>query len=196
MRHFFALLLILILGLTSCEGRKSQNQALAESIDNFKKNTSVEKLTYTPKNYTYQNIDTTFVNGFSIYNKLYIDMENSILVEEKNKNSIVHKTYIREGKADVIVKFKDEILFSETIDNTFILQTDATQKDTLKNMTLLNVFVDKTFSNQSQTNKTDIFIQFYNPKNTKAQLSYKLTINLNKKYTLQKIKNTNQSYTF
>lgn len=196
MRHFFALLLILILGLTSCEGRKSQNQALAESIDNFKKNTSVEKLTYTPKNYTYQNIDTTFVNGFSIYNKLYIDMENSILVEEKNKNSIVHKTYIREGKADVIVKFKDEILFSETIDNTFILQTDATQKDTLKNMTLLNVFVDETFSNQSQTNKTDIFIQFYNPKNTKAQLSYKLTINLNKKYTLQKIKNTNQSYTF
>lgn len=196
MRHFFALLLILILALTSCEGRKSQNQALAESIDNFKKNTSVEKLTYTPKNYTYQNIDTTFVNGFSIYNKLYIDMENSILVEEKNKNSIVHKTYIREGKADVIVKFKDEILFSETIDNTFILQTDATQKDTLKNMTLLNVFVDETFSNQSQTNKTDIFIQFYNPKNTKAQLSYKLTINLNKKYTLQKIKNTNQSYTF
>lgn len=196
MRHFFALLLILILGLTSCEGRKSQNQALAESIDDFKKNTSVEKLTYTPKNYTYQNIDTTFVNGFSIYNKLYIDMENSILVEEKNKNSIVHKTYIREGKADVIVKFKDEILFSETIDNTFILQTDATQKETLKNMTLLNVFLDKTFSNQSQTNKTDIFIQFYNPKNTKAQLSYKLTINLNKKYTLQKIKNTNQSYTF
>ena len=63
-------------------------------------------------------------------------------------------------------------------------------------MTLLSVFADQTFNNQSHTNKTDIIIQFYNPKNTKAQLSYKLTINLNKKYTLQKIKNTNQSYTF
>ena len=65
MKNLFALLLILIIGLTSCEGRKTQNQALAESINEFKKNTSLEVKNYIPEQYLERSIDTTLSNNIA-----------------------------------------------------------------------------------------------------------------------------------
>ena len=71
MRNLLGVLLILIIGFTSCEGRVTKNQALAEDIEEFKKTVSVQVDIHKPENYTERQVDTTLSNGFRVKIKVY-----------------------------------------------------------------------------------------------------------------------------
>ena len=57
MRNLLGLLLIFTIGLMSCEGRKTQRQALSESIEVFKKETSLEVVLYQPETYIEREVE-------------------------------------------------------------------------------------------------------------------------------------------
>ena len=61
----------MIIAFTSCEGRKTKNQALSEDIEEFKKTVTVEVPVYEPESYMEREIDTLLHNGSLHLSLLY-----------------------------------------------------------------------------------------------------------------------------
>ncbi|WP_296386123.1 hypothetical protein [Winogradskyella sp.] len=117
MRNLFGFLLILVIGFTSCEGRKTQNQALSESIEEFKKKVSFEVDVYHPETYAESEVDTLLSNGYRVKIKTYADMENSVLFS-KIKDTINYQTYYRNFKFEINVTKDNKLIYSESFDKT------------------------------------------------------------------------------
>ncbi|MHA7843079.1 MAG: hypothetical protein ACX93I_07145 [Winogradskyella sp.] len=115
MRNLLGVLLILIVGFTSCEGRVTKNQALAEDIEEFKKTVNVQVEVYMPKNYVERKVDTTLSNGFRIKIKAYTDMDNSVLFT-KIKDTINYQTYYRNFKFDILVEKDNKVIYNKSFD--------------------------------------------------------------------------------
>lgn len=115
MKYLLGILLIIILGFTSCEGRVTKNQALAEDIEEFKTTVSVQVDIYKPENYTERQVDTTLSNGFRVKIKAYTDMDNSVLFT-KIKDTINYQTYYRNFKFDILVEKDSKIIYNESFD--------------------------------------------------------------------------------
>ncbi len=115
MRTIFGLLLILIIGFTSCDGRITQNQALSESIEEFKKSASLEVNVYVPEAYLELEVDTLLSNGYSVKIKTYSDMSNSVLFT-KIKDTINYQTHYRNFKFNISVSKDDKLIYKESFD--------------------------------------------------------------------------------
>ncbi|WP_426430281.1 hypothetical protein ACPX19_12180 [Winogradskyella sp. HB-48] len=115
MRNLLGVLLILIIGFTSCEGRITKNQALAEDIEHFKKTVTVQIDVYKPENYVEREVDTTLSNGFRVKIKTYTDMDNSVLFT-KIKDTINYQTYYRNFKFDILVEKDNKIVYDKSFD--------------------------------------------------------------------------------
>ncbi|EDP70042.1 hypothetical protein FBALC1_10932 [Flavobacteriales bacterium ALC-1] len=115
MRNLFGLLLILVIGFTSCEGRKTQNQALSESIEEFKKNVSLEVDIYKPEIYVEREVDTLLSNGYRVKIKAYSDMDNNVLFT-KIKDTINYQTHYRNYKFSVSVLKDNILIYNESFD--------------------------------------------------------------------------------
>lgn len=115
MKKIIGLLVILIIGFTSCEGRKTSNQALTESIKEFKKNASFEVDVYIPENYVEREVDTLLSNGYRVKIKTYTDESQNVLFT-KIKDTINYQTYYRNFKFDISVLKNDKLIYSESFD--------------------------------------------------------------------------------
>lgn len=116
MRNLLGVLLIIIIGFTSsCEGRKTKNQALAEDIEEFKKTVNVQVEVYMPENYAERKVDTTLSNGFRVKIKAYTDMDNSVLFT-KIKDTINYQTYYRNFKFDILVEKDNKVIYNKSFD--------------------------------------------------------------------------------
>ncbi|MAB47917.1 MAG: hypothetical protein CMC05_04725 [Flavobacteriaceae bacterium] len=115
MRNILGLLLIIVLGFTSCEGRITKNQALAKDIEEFNKTVSVQIDVYKPENYTERQVDTTLNNGFRVKIKTYTDMDNSVLFT-KIKDTINYQTYYRNFKFDILVEKNNKVIYNKSFD--------------------------------------------------------------------------------
>lgn len=115
MRNIIGVLLILVIGLTSCEGRKSQSQALSESIDEFKKSASLEVDVYVPETYLEHRVDTTLSNGYKVIIKTYSDEENNVLFS-KIKDTINYQTFYRNYKFDISITKNGQLIYNESFD--------------------------------------------------------------------------------
>ncbi|WP_299126102.1 hypothetical protein [uncultured Winogradskyella sp.] len=125
MKNLLGLLLILVTAFTSCEGRKTHDQSLAESIEEFnKKNTLIEKVSYKPEMYTEVATDTILSNGFKVNVKYFSDMNNQIL-DEVIQEGIIYKRNYREFIAQINISKNGKEIFNGIIDKNFI----KTQKD-------------------------------------------------------------------
>jgi hypothetical protein len=118
MKKILGLLIILIVGFTSCEGRKTQRQALSEDIEEFKKDTIFEEVSYTPKNYNEVIIDTLLTNGFKVKIKIFSDMDNSALLEEVKKGNTFYKKYYREHVSQLEIFYNNKLLVSKKINKS------------------------------------------------------------------------------
>ncbi|MDN3493679.1 hypothetical protein [Winogradskyella bathintestinalis] len=107
MKHLLALLTISIIALTSCEGRKSQSQALTESIAAFKKTVNFETNVFIPKTYFEHEVDTLMSNGFRVKIKTYTDLSKAVRFS-KIKDTINYQTHYRNFKFEVSV-FKNNV---------------------------------------------------------------------------------------
>ncbi len=115
MRTIFGLLLILIIGFTSCDGRKTQNQALSESIEEFKKSASLEVNVYVPETYLELEVDTLLSNGYLVKIKTYSDMSDSVLFT-KIKDTTNYQTHYRNFKFNISVSKDDKLIYNESFD--------------------------------------------------------------------------------
>ena len=115
MRIFLGILLIIVLGFTSCEGRISKTQALEKDIKEFQDSVSIQVDIYKPKNYLEREVDTTLSNGFRVKIKAYTDMDNSILLT-KIKDTINYQTYYRNFKFDILVEKDNKVIYNKSFD--------------------------------------------------------------------------------
>jgi hypothetical protein len=115
MRNILGLLLIIVLGFTSCEGRITKNQALAKDIEEFNKTVSLEIDVYKPESFTERQVDTTLNNGFRVKIKTYTDMDNSVLFT-KIKDTVNYQTYYRNFKFDILVEKNNKVIYNKSFD--------------------------------------------------------------------------------
>jgi hypothetical protein len=128
MRIIIGILLILILGFTGCEGRKTKSQALKAAVASFNKKVTIEIPVYKPATYAESSVDTVFSNGYRVKIKTYTDMENSVLFT-KIKDTINYQTYYRNFKFNVFVQKKGRLIYNQHFDKHKIheiLQSNST----------------------------------------------------------------------
>ncbi|MUU77370.1 hypothetical protein [Winogradskyella endarachnes] len=128
MKQLILLLLIIGIGFSSCDGRKTQNQALSDSIEEFKKTVNFETNVYVPKTYIEQDVDTTMSNGFRVKIKTYTDLSNSVRFS-KIKDTVNYQTHYRNFKFDITVLKDDKEIYKESfnkqkINTVFNYKTD------------------------------------------------------------------------
>jgi len=181
MKYLLGILLIIILGFTSCEGRVTKNQALAEDIEEFKTTVSVQVDIYKPENYTERQVDTTLSNGFRVKIKAYTDMDNSVLFT-KIKDTINYQTYYRNFKFDILVEKDSKIIYNKSFDKqkankAFKFNPNLVKGSELYNfdkLAILNAIqVD---DNPSYTNTVAINVMYAIPETDKVS-HHKILIN-------------------
>ena len=143
MRKLLGIALLLIIGLTSCEGRKTQNQALKEDIEEFSKEVSIQVDVYEPEAYVEREVDTLLSNGYRVKIKTYSDMDNSVLFT-KVKDTINYQTHYRNYKFDILVEKEGRLIYKESFDkekaNTlFGYRDDLSSKSPYHNFNTLGV---------------------------------------------------------
>ena len=117
MRNLLGLLLIIVIGFTSCESRKTQKQALSESIEVFKKEANLEVHVYQPKTYVEREVDTVLSNGYRIKIKTSTDLENNVLYT-KIKDTVNYQTHYRNYKFKIIVEKEGKVIYNESFNKS------------------------------------------------------------------------------
>lgn len=112
MRTIIGGLLVLLIGFTSCEGRKSHSQSLAESIAEFKNNVSLEIGVYVPETFLEREVDTLLSNGYRVKIKTFTDIENNVLFT-KIKDTINYQTFYRNYKFEIKVFKHGKLIYNE-----------------------------------------------------------------------------------
>ena len=115
MKNLLGLFLIIAVISTSCDGRKSQSEALTESIKEFSEKVTLQKDVYKPNDYIERQTDTLLSNGFRVKIKAYTDLNNSVLFTHI-KDTINYNTYYRNFKIDISVSKNNKEIFNESID--------------------------------------------------------------------------------
>jgi len=168
MKTIIGLLLVLLIGFTSCDGRQSQNQALSKSIEEFKKSASIEVDVYIPETYFERVIDTTLSNGFKVKIKTYTDTDNNVLFT-KIKDTINYQTFYRNYKFDISITKNNKLIYNESfnkqkVNNNFNYKKDLKSGSDLYNFDKLSVlkFIEIN-QNPSLKNKVQIDILYAIP---------------------------------
>ncbi|UKM64126.1 hypothetical protein GSB9_00673 [Flavobacteriaceae bacterium GSB9] len=181
----FIPILVFGLTLTNCDGRKTQRDALKESIQKFKDSiTPIEIVEYIPKTYSEVKTDTILSNGFVIKIKNYTDMENSVSHQYQTDSFTMRTDIYRDWVSEVTVEKDGELIFSETIDDLFLIKNDkvfASLKTTaIKSGTILK----SDFINNNE--HVYLFTNIIFPDNQDG-LAYMLKINKSGKYFIKRI---------
>ncbi|RZN79672.1 MAG: hypothetical protein EVB11_12275 [Winogradskyella sp.] len=112
MKNSFFLLLILVIGFTSCEGRKTQTKSLSESIASFKKNNTIEANEFIPESYFERSVDTILSNGFRVKLVTSTDMLNSVVLT-KTKDNINYNSNYRNYNFNITIQKNGEKIYDE-----------------------------------------------------------------------------------
>nr|WP_321235258.1 hypothetical protein [uncultured Psychroserpens sp.] len=157
---------IILLVLTSCDGRTSKKERLEHAISEFNKN---QKLTsvkhYYPESYAETKTDSLISKTFKVSIKNYTSMDSQILLNQSVKDLKMTSKYHRSFESEIIVTVQDEIIFKRHISAEKF--RDISPSEFWKNATLEHVWVNQEISNDK---KLILGISFINPKNE----SYKL----------------------
>ncbi|WP_299521284.1 hypothetical protein [Winogradskyella sp.] len=121
MRNIVCIFLFLVFVVSSCEGRKTKNQALSEDIEEFKKTVTVEVPVYEPKSYLERQVDTLLHNGYRVKIKTHTDMDNAVLFT-KIKDTINYQTYYRNFKFSILIERNGKRIFNNYFDKEHINQ--------------------------------------------------------------------------
>lgn len=137
MKHLFLLLLLSSIVLASCEGKKTQSQALLESIEDFKKTVNLETNVYIPETYIEHEVDTIMSNGYHVKIKTYSDMSNAVRFS-KIKDTINYQTHYRNFKFDISVTKDNKEIYNESFDKQKVNKALHYSSDLLPGSDLYN----------------------------------------------------------
>lgn len=123
MRNLFGLLVLVIIGFTSCEGRRTHGQSLAESVKEFKANTIIEKVNYIPSEYNEIVTDTMLSNGFRVKISTFSDMKNSVPIVSKLDNVVKKKNY-RQHIGEIEIFYNEKLITRTNIKKSFFFDEE------------------------------------------------------------------------
>ena len=118
--------LIVIVVLTSCDGRsKASRSAQDDLIEKKALDSFSEIIEYYPESYVEVVTDTTLNSGFQIKISTATDMNDNIL-NEIVRDSVKYKQFYRNYVGEVNIAFDQEVIFKKIIDKTIFksLSTD------------------------------------------------------------------------
>ena len=184
MRNSIGLLLILIVGFTSCEGRKTSKSALTESIKEFKISNTIISEKYIPKTYIEVSVDTILSNGFRVITKTFTNMKSNVIRTVK-KDSITKNELHRDIESLVTVEFKNQIIFEKTITKDFIINSSNNLNVKLNTFILEGTWVNQDIT--SSENTVNIDIQYCSISNNECE-NFNLIINKFGDFNLHSIK--------
>ncbi|TXG35973.1 hypothetical protein [Seonamhaeicola maritimus] len=169
--------------LWSCEGRKSKNDLLQESISKYNDDlVPVNIIKYYPEAYTEIVKDSILSNGFKVKIKTFTNMDKSITKVSKS-HTTKFKDHFRKIESDVVVYKNDKLIFKETINNEFLMNHLGTSED-LKNYIGNDIYINEEAT--LNTNKLVLIASLYKPKNNNC-ISYNIIIDEHGVCTMNKI---------
>ncbi|MCC1485607.1 hypothetical protein [Winogradskyella immobilis] len=185
MRILYLLLFIVSVAVTSCDGRKTNQQSLTESIESFKKKNTFEEHLYIPQNYLKRETDTILSNHYSVNIKTFTDMESDILKSIK-KGNINYSYHHRNIISQIHVKQNNSTVIHQSINKSFIA------KYTNDQAVIDNSILQGAWLNQNLSLEDTIVIDLaYKEIDTKKDFLYQLSINKNGNIRVNRL---NQNY--
>jgi len=104
--------IIVMAVLSSCDGRKSSQQALKEAVIEFQKEVPIQVDEYFPSEYFESYTDTILDNGYRIQIKTVPDLENDVILTDI-KDSINFQKHYRNFKIDIQLQMDQGELVTE-----------------------------------------------------------------------------------
>jgi hypothetical protein len=115
-------ILLIVIGLvvmTGCDGRKSSQQALKESLRNYREDTTIEIKEYYPEDHFQFQMDTLLDSGYRIHIKTWSDPNNEVIISQK-KDGIHYQKHHSNFIFNLRFFNEDELLLSKTWNKTAI----------------------------------------------------------------------------
>ena len=184
MKNTIGLLMLLVIGFTSCEGRKTSKQALTESVTKFKSNNTIISENYIPKVYREVSMDTVLSNGFRVFTKTFTNMKTNVINTVK-KDSITEKILQRDIESLIIVEFKNQVVFEKTISKQFIVNSSTNLKTDLTRSILKGTWINEDIT--TRDNSIHIDIQYCSVSNNECQ-NFNLIVDTSGNYNLNSLK--------
>ena len=184
MKHLYFILVITAIALMNCDGRKSQNEALNNSIEKFKVSFEpIEFDEYIPQKYSETIKDSVLSNGYNVSIKTYSDMNKSVEYSY-TESTIDHKINYRNWISQVTIRKADKIVFNECIDTDFFLENGININQLTINLINTGVWVDE----EESINKDGIYLltEFLDVKEDNSLL-YQIKIDEKGKYSFEKL---------
>ena len=173
----------LIITLISCDGRKTRNDALKESITKFKDSIKpTEVLKYIPQEYAEIETDTILKSGFKIKISSNTDMEHSILKKNFKESSVV-KQFHRKNNVDLKVSYKDNLVFNQSINFEFLKKNDQLSKKIKREDLIIRSLSIDPKSLLTPKSEIYFYVTAYNP-NEKLDYRFQLRIDNKGSYRL------------
>jgi hypothetical protein len=188
MKTTLGLTLVLIIGITSCNGRKNSNLALAQSIEEFKTKNAIESVSYLPKNYREQSQDTTLSNGFKIKTRTFTNMNDSV-VKSVIRDTITYKKLHREVNALVTIFFNDKQVFEKTITKDFLTHNLISEQLNLEHSVLQSLWLSQ--DHVLQDNEVTLYMDYCDLTNESCK-RFSISIDNLGNYIIKSI--SNQTY--
>lgn len=163
--------IILLLILTSCNGRKSKIDLINGAVSEFNNNQRlIDIKDYYPKQYTETKTDSIISKTFRVHVKNYSLMNQEVLIKQSIKNRSKTSQFHRVFESEIIVAVDDKIIYSKHISVEKFRDFESTEF--WNNATLEHVWVNQEHSN---TEHLSLGISLINPKN-KAFKLYEILI--------------------
>ncbi len=172
MKHLLLFIVLIGLGFTSCEGRRSHHESLNKSIKEFKEKSTVQATRFIPETLNKVVTDTVMSNGKHVRLKAFTDMENSIVKTSKEQDNIILKKYYREVITQVTIIDKGRVLFRQTIDKSLILKNDISRASFINASTCIGIWLDEFKSLGSDT----VLLTTYLEPETQEKAHYNIII--------------------
>ncbi|WP_299116492.1 hypothetical protein [uncultured Winogradskyella sp.] len=162
MKNGLYFILILVIGFTSCEGRKTQSKSLSESISSFKKNNAIKINEFIPEAYFESRIDTILSNGFRVKIQASTDMTNQVAFT-KTKDNIDYANNYRKFNFKVTIEKNGEKLFDESfnkqkVNNIFGYLSDIDSEEPIHNFNTLALLKSIQLNEELSTENDYIYI--------------------------------------
>lgn len=110
MKKLLLIFIIGFIGFTSCDGRKSHNKTLVESIKD-----SFDVDIYKPEGFVERDVDTLISNGFRVRIKTFVDSTRQVTYN-KTEDKINHKTHYKNFKFEILVEKEGKLIYKDSFD--------------------------------------------------------------------------------
>jgi len=175
------LLLLIVLSINACDGRKSSQQALKEHVEAFKSDIRLEVEEYYPEESSVVVNDTLLTSGHSISIKTYSDMENCVTLT-RIKDSVNYQKHYRNFIFEVELRNDSDLIFKEQFTRNRILNLveDATVHDLQSVLKTIDL-------NYIETTADQVYINLmYEVPETHQRSSFELSLHKNGRIQIER----------